>query len=97
MKRLFGNSDFAGSLSHNVDLNRRAKNALMLTTNPARWIEDIIEAWRCMDPIHAACIRTVLGCLGTGSEIISDQVSTVDRVRVLTDWRPVHPCRPDVR
>lgn len=36
LKRLFGNSDFAGSLSHNVDLNRRAKNALMLTSTQPR-------------------------------------------------------------
>lgn len=94
LKRLFGNSDFAGSLSHNVDLNRRAKNALMLTTYPA---EEIIKARPYMDdPVHAAYIRTVSGCLGTGSEIISAPGIARCRqsiVGALTDWRPVLPYR----
>lgn len=58
--RQFGFRWFA--LLHNVDLKRRSKNALMLTTYPARWIEEIIETRLYMDdPVHAACARSVSG------------------------------------
>lgn len=50
------------AMVHNVDLKRRSKNTLMLTTYPARWIEELVETRLFMDdPVHAACSRTVFG------------------------------------
>lgn len=82
--RQFGFRWFA--LLHNVDLKRRATNALMLTTYPARWIEEIIEARLYMDdPIHAACTQTVSGLswerIGDHIRPSARQVSILDRGR----------------
>lgn len=50
------------ALLHNVDLVRRSKKALMLTTYPARWLDEIIEHRLYLDdPVHAACARTPSG------------------------------------
>lgn len=50
------------ALLHNVDLVRRSKRALMLTTYPARWLEEIFEHRLYLeDPVHAACIKTPSG------------------------------------
>jgi hypothetical protein len=47
------------ALLHNVDLVRRSKKALMLTTYPARWLDEIIEHRLYLDdPVHAACAKT---------------------------------------
>ncbi len=50
------------ALLHNVDLIRRSKRALMLTTYPAHWLDEIIENRLYLDdPIHAACAKTPSG------------------------------------
>ena len=82
--RQFGFRWFA--LLHNVDLKRRGKNALMLTTYPARWVEEITEARLYMDdPVHAACVRTVSGLswdrIGDYIFPTARQISTLDRGR----------------
>lgn len=58
--RQFGFRWFA--LLHNVDLIRKSKNALMLTTYPKRWLDEIIETRLYLDdPVHAATSKTVAG------------------------------------
>ena len=58
--RQFGFRWFA--MLHNVDLNRPGKNALLLTTYPSCWKDEIIATRLYMDdPVHAACSRTVFG------------------------------------
>lgn len=58
--RDFGFRWFA--LLHNVDLIRRSKGALMLTTYPARWLEEVIETRLYLDdPVHAAVAKTPSG------------------------------------
>lgn len=58
--RQFGFRWFA--LLHNVDLVRRSKKALMLTTYPVAWLNEIIESRLYLDdPIHAACVKTSSG------------------------------------
>lgn len=50
------------SLVHNVDLTRTTRKALLLTTYPAPWVEEILEGRLYLeDPVHAACIKTVSG------------------------------------
>lgn len=82
--RQFGFRWFA--LLHNVDLMRRSKNALMLTTYPARWIEEIIETRLYMDdPVHAACARSVSGLtwdrIGDYILLTARQISILERGR----------------
>ena len=58
--RQFGFRWFA--LLHNVDLVRRSKKTLMLTTYPVRWLDEIIEHRLYLDdPVHAACAKTPSG------------------------------------
>lgn len=58
--RQFGFRWFA--LFHNVDLARHAKNALMLTTYPAIWVEEVVETRLYVDgPIHVASGMSVAG------------------------------------
>nr|WP_254908102.1 autoinducer binding domain-containing protein [Sphingobium sp. GW456-12-10-14-TSB1] len=50
------------ALLHNVDLVQRSKKAIMLTTYPVRWLDEIIETRLYLDdPIHAACAKTSSG------------------------------------
>lgn len=50
------------TLVHNVDLKRTTRKALLLTTYPVRWIEEIMDAGLYLeDPVHAACAKTVFG------------------------------------
>lgn len=82
--RDFGFRWFA--LLHNVDLIRRSKKALMLTTYPARWLDEIIETRLYLDdPIHAACAKTPSGLAWSqiGEYIIPSQrqVSILDKGR----------------
>jgi len=50
------------ALLHNVDLVRRSKKTLMLTTYPVRWLDEIIEHRLYLDdPVHAACAKTPSG------------------------------------
>ncbi len=58
--RQFGFRWFA--LLHNVDLVRRSKRSLMVTTYPEQWLDEIIESRLYLDdPIHAACTKTASG------------------------------------
>src|SRR3546814_3157826 len=57
---LFGFRWFA--LVHNVDLKRTTRKALLITTYPARWVEEVIDARLHLDdPVHVACAKTVSG------------------------------------
>ena len=50
------------ALLHDIDLARRSKRALMLTTYPKSWLEEIIEDRLYLDdPVHAACVKTPSG------------------------------------
>lgn len=50
------------TLVHNVDLKRTTRKALLITTYPVRWIEEIMDARLYLeDPVHAACAKTVSG------------------------------------
>lgn len=50
------------TLMHNVDLTRTTRKALMMTTYPVRWIDEIIETRLYLeDPVHAASAKTVSG------------------------------------
>ncbi|WP_066667111.1 MULTISPECIES: autoinducer binding domain-containing protein [unclassified Sphingomonas] len=50
------------ALVHNVDLARRSNKALLLTTYPEAWIEEVIEDRLYLDdPVHAACARSPSG------------------------------------
>jgi DNA-binding CsgD family transcriptional regulator len=50
------------TLVHNVDLKQTTRKALLITTYPARWIEEIMAARLYHeDPVHAACVKTVSG------------------------------------
>ena len=50
------------ALLHNVDLVQRSKKAIMLTTYPVRWLDEIIETRLYLDdPIHSACAKTSSG------------------------------------
>jgi DNA-binding CsgD family transcriptional regulator len=82
--RQFGFRWFA--LLHNVDLSRRAKNALLLTTYPVKWVDEIIEGRLFLDdPVHAASSKTVSGlCWDRIGEFIAPsarQISMLDRGR----------------
>lgn len=58
--RQFGFRWFA--LVHNVDLKRTTRKALLITTYPGQWVDEILEARLYLeDPVHAACIKTVSG------------------------------------
>src|SRR3546814_2793980 len=58
--RQFGFRWFA--LVHNVDLKRTTRKALLITTYPARWVEEVIDARLHLDdPVHVACAKTVSG------------------------------------
>lgn len=58
--RQFGFRWFA--LVHNVDLKRTTRKALLITTYPVRWVEEVIDArLHLEDPVHAACAKTVSG------------------------------------
>lgn len=58
--RDFGFRWFA--LIHNVDLVRRSKKALMLTTYPAKWLDELIETRLYLDdPVHMAVSKTTAG------------------------------------
>jgi len=58
--RDFGFRWFA--LLHNVDLVQRSKNALMLTTYPVKWLDEVIETRLYLDdPVHAAVGKTPSG------------------------------------
>lgn len=58
--RQFGFRWFA--LVHNVDLKRTTRKALLITTYPVRWIEEVMDARLYIeDPVHAACAKTVSG------------------------------------
>lgn len=50
------------ALIHNVDLVRRSKKALMLTTYPVKWLDELIETRLYLDdPVHAAVSKTTSG------------------------------------
>src|SRR3546814_20039171 len=56
--RQFGFRWFA--LVHNVDLKRTTRKALLISTYPARWVEEVIDARLHLDdPVHVACAKTV--------------------------------------
>ena len=50
------------ALVHNVDLARRSNKALLLTTYPEAWVDEIIEDRLYLDdPVQAACARSPSG------------------------------------
>ena len=58
--RQFGFRWFA--LVHNVDMKRTTRKALLITTYPERWVEEVMDAHLHLeDPVHAACAKTVCG------------------------------------
>jgi len=58
--RQFGFRWFA--LVHNVDLKRTTRKAVLITTYPVPWIEEVMDARLYLeDPVHAACVKTVSG------------------------------------
>jgi len=80
--RQFGFRWFA--LLHNVDLVRRSKRALMVTTYPANWLDEIIERGLYLDdPIHAACVKTPSGLtwdrIGEYIKPSERQISTLEK------------------
>ena len=80
----FGFGWFA--LLHNVDLARQSKKALLLTTYPVAWTEEIIDERLYLDdPVHVACSKSVTGLTWDriGEFIVPSprQLSTLDRGR----------------
>jgi len=50
------------NLAAAVDLKRTTRKALLMTTYPVRWIEEVMDARLYLeDPVHAACAKTVSG------------------------------------
>jgi DNA-binding CsgD family transcriptional regulator len=74
------------TLVHNVDLNRKGRKTLLLTTYPSVWVEEIVEARLYLeDPVHAACTRTVSGLtwdkIGNYIDPTGRQKSIIERGR----------------
>lgn len=74
------------ALLHNVDLIQRSSRAIMLTTYPAGWLDEIIETRLYLDdPIHSACAKTSSGLTWDRIEkfltLSPHQVSTLKKGR----------------
>ena len=82
--RQFGFRWFA--LVHDVDLKRTTRKALLITTYPVRWIEEVMDARLYMeDPVHAACAKTASGLTW---DQIGDYIAPNARQRLCCkDWR----------